>query len=334
VAGTFNAQDVANTLWAYATIGREPGAGLMMRALEGRAEALEGTFKAQDVAITLWACATTGREPGEGLMRALEGRAEAVAGTFNAQEVAITLWVCAMMGREPGAGMMRALEGRAEAVAGTFNAQDVANTLWAACVVSILRAPAERSRWVDAVAQRLISLGKAACFRTAELRQLHQVFLWCSLDGQQHVEAVSDMQSLTDACREAFLGAPLDPSATQQQVSETLRHIGLSVEDEVRCPKSGYYIDMLVHDKALAMGGERNSSASTWAVEYDGPSHFSCERGANGCHPAEATASGASWLRPRDCALLGVEWVQGDRREGVVPEGQAGTAAKVQILSQ
>ena len=34
-AGTFNAQNVANTLWAYATMGREPGAGVM-RELEGR----------------------------------------------------------------------------------------------------------------------------------------------------------------------------------------------------------------------------------------------------------------------------------------------------------
>jgi len=78
LAGTFNAQDVANTLRAYATMGREPGAGLM-RELEGRAEALAGTFNAQDVANTLWACATMGREPGAGLRRALEGRAEALA---------------------------------------------------------------------------------------------------------------------------------------------------------------------------------------------------------------------------------------------------------------
>jgi hypothetical protein len=50
-----------------------------MRELEGRAEALAGTFNAQDVANTLWACATMGREPGAGLRRALEGRAEALA---------------------------------------------------------------------------------------------------------------------------------------------------------------------------------------------------------------------------------------------------------------
>jgi len=48
VADTFNAQGVANTLWAYATMGREPGSG-MMRALEGRAEAVAGTFNTQVV---------------------------------------------------------------------------------------------------------------------------------------------------------------------------------------------------------------------------------------------------------------------------------------------
>ena len=47
--GTFSAQRVANTLWAYATMGREPGAGVM-RGLEGRTEALAGTFNAQGVA--------------------------------------------------------------------------------------------------------------------------------------------------------------------------------------------------------------------------------------------------------------------------------------------
>jgi hypothetical protein len=37
------------------------------------------------VSNVLWAFATMRREPGEGLMRVLEGRAEALAGTFNAQ---------------------------------------------------------------------------------------------------------------------------------------------------------------------------------------------------------------------------------------------------------
>jgi hypothetical protein len=85
LAGTFKAQEVANTVWAYATMGRGPGTGLM-RALEGLAEALAGTLKAQEVANTLWAYALKGRR----------GR------TTWSDNVANTLWAYATMGRRGG----------------------------------------------------------------------------------------------------------------------------------------------------------------------------------------------------------------------------------------
>jgi hypothetical protein len=248
-------------------------------------------------------------------MRELEWRAEALAGTFNAQDVANTLWAYATIGRAPGSVLMRELEGRAEAVAGTFKAQEVANSLWSACVFAILRAVEGESRLIHTLSQRLVSLGDAACFNTTELSQLHQYFLWCSMEPRFGVEAIKEMQSLKEACRSAFETSATSPSATQQQVSETLRHMGLWVEDEVRCPKSGYSIDMHVvafhpqaaDDSGRRMGGERSSSTGTWAVEFDGPSHFlTGEQGANGCHSAEATASPASGPHPRHRALLGV----------------------------
>jgi hypothetical protein len=122
-------------------------------------------------------------EDGAGARGGGEGRAEAESGTFHAQNVANTLRAYAKMGRVPEKGLMRALEGRAEVEAGTFNAQAVANTLWAACVFSILRAPAGEIQWVHTVAQRLVSLDKAACFNTAQLCQLccaawSRVFVW------------------------------------------------------------------------------------------------------------------------------------------------------------
>ncbi len=64
-----------------------------------------------------------GREPGAVVMRELEGQAEALAGTFTTQNVANTLWAYATMGREPGAGMLMGLEGRAEALTETFTTQ-------------------------------------------------------------------------------------------------------------------------------------------------------------------------------------------------------------------
>jgi len=223
------------------------------------------------------------------MMTVLEGRAEAVAGTFNAQEVANTLWAYAFLGRKPGAGLMRVLEGRAEAVAGTFNAQNVANTLWAVCVMSDLRVPDEESRWVHMMAQRLVSLETLACFNFAALCQLHQFFVRCGVERKQHLEAIIDMRVLKEKCRSEFESIPTAPSATQQQVSETLRHLGLSVEDEVRCPKSGYSIDMLV--SGLGMGGEISSGVRTWAVEVDGPSHFLASKAPTGASGQERGSS-------------------------------------------
>jgi hypothetical protein len=83
---------------------------------------------------------------------------------------------------------------------------------------------------VQTVAQRLVSLGKPACFTAAELCQLHQFFV-CIVEPRLGVEAINNMQSLKETCRSAFVGAPAAPSATQQQLSETLLHMGLSVSE-------------------------------------------------------------------------------------------------------
>jgi len=57
------------------------------------------------------------------------------------------------------------------------------------------------------------------------------------------------------------------------KLSDTVVGMALLVEDEFLCPKSGYSIDMRVHDMRI------NSKSSTgvaagWAVELDGPSRL------------------------------------------------------------
>jgi hypothetical protein len=258
-----------------------------------------------------------GREPGAGLLRVLEGRAEALAGTFIEQNMSNILWAYATMGRKPRAGVMRGLAGRAEALAGTFTTQDVANMLWAFCVMSVLGVPDEDSRWVHKIEQRLVSLAKHACFASSELSQLHQFFVWCDVEKRkQQLEATIDMRVFKEKCRSEFEKAPTAPSTTQRQVSETLRRMGLSVEDEVRCPKSGYSIDMLV--SGLGMGGEISSGVRTWAVEVDGPSHFF----------ASKTPTGVTLLKRRHLQLLGhalvsVPYWEWDGFNGLGSEGVA-----------
>eukprot|EP00802_Teleaulax_amphioxeia_P016477 Tamp_16597.p1 GENE.Tamp_16597~~Tamp_16597.p1 ORF type:complete len:359 (+),score=84.46 Tamp_16597:27-1079(+) len=89
-------------------MGREPGKELV-KALEERAEELAGSFQAQNMSNTLWAYATMGRVPGAGLLRRLEERAEAVMETFNPQNVANSLWaasVFAMLAPEESLRLM------------------------------------------------------------------------------------------------------------------------------------------------------------------------------------------------------------------------------------
>jgi len=70
VAGVFNPQHIANTLWAYATLGIQPGAGLVA-CLERRAAAVVGEFNPQDIANTLWAYASMNLCPGHDFLSVL-----------------------------------------------------------------------------------------------------------------------------------------------------------------------------------------------------------------------------------------------------------------------
>ncbi len=95
----------------------------LLPALERRAEVLAGEFNSQHVANTLWMFATMGRKTGGQVMELLDRRAEVIVGEFKSQEVANTLWVLSTMWREPGARVMELREWRTEVIAGDFNLQ-------------------------------------------------------------------------------------------------------------------------------------------------------------------------------------------------------------------
>jgi hypothetical protein len=70
--------------------------------------------------------------------------------------------------------------------------------------------------------------------------------------------------------------------------------MGLSVEDEFRCPKSGYSIDMRVQDKR-PQGTTQGDFGIGWPIDFDGPSHFlACK-----------TPTGTTLIKRRYLDLLG-----------------------------
>jgi len=74
VQGVSNPQNIANTLWAFATLVQQPEdvlvVGLTARALE-----VQGAFKPQSIANTLSAFVTLGRQPEDALVAWLAARA-------------------------------------------------------------------------------------------------------------------------------------------------------------------------------------------------------------------------------------------------------------------
>ena len=105
---------------------------------------------------------------------------------------------------------------------------------------------------------------------------MHQLFIEYDLNEGLHtsmpsmpVSFLALKEKLGPACKAAFVTAPAQPSWSQKQVSDTLRGMGLSVEDDFRCPKSAYSIDMHVQDKH-SQGTSASDFGRGWAIEYDG----------------------------------------------------------------
>ena len=71
------------------------------------------------------------------------------------------------------------------------------------------------------------------------------------------------------------------------------------MEDEFRCPKSGYSIDMRVQYKRPQKTSTGGDFGVGWAIEFDGPSHFlACK-----------TPTGATLIKRRHLELLGYNLV-------------------------
>jgi len=291
-----------------------------------------GDFGPREVASTLHIMAKARYRPkNRALLPALDMQVEKVVREYDAQAVANTVWAYATMGREPGEGVMGMLEGRMGEVVGEYNAQDVANTMWAACVLSECSA-----QTLVQTASRLSGCLSSLTERIDDraLSQLHQVFLTCRLEeglrARMPPAFVELEERLGPACLQAFVSGPARTSESQRDVKRALERMGLPVEEEARCPRSGYSIDMLVREKGTAVpsegGGPGGRGGRQWAVEFDGPSHF-VGRGS----PTGATLLKRRHLRLLGYALVSVPYWEWDEVRGGEGDGEEYLRARLYV---
>ena len=94
--GHFNPQALANTAWAFATVGQSDAQ--LFKALAREAERRVGDFNLQNLANTAWAFATVGHKD-ESLFASSAMAAKRCMGDFNTQNLANTAWAFATAGR-------------------------------------------------------------------------------------------------------------------------------------------------------------------------------------------------------------------------------------------
>ena len=133
----FNAQNMANTVWAYA-MAQVPAAELYaVVAAKAVSSGLEG-FNAQGMANTVWAYAKA-QVPADELYAVVAAKAvsSGLEG-FNAQDMTNTVWAYATA--EMPADELYAVVAAKAVSSGLkgFNAQDMANTVWAYAIAGVV----------------------------------------------------------------------------------------------------------------------------------------------------------------------------------------------------
>ena len=127
----FNSQDLSNTIWAFARLNHKPRQ--LMRAVAAEAQRKLRDFNPQGMANTLWAFATLAHfgEQHPALMQAVAGEALRKMHLFNPQNLANTAWAYARVGHHPGAVVLEAVAHHSAQQLSSFKPQEMANLIWA-----------------------------------------------------------------------------------------------------------------------------------------------------------------------------------------------------------
>ncbi|KAJ1625800.1 hypothetical protein T492DRAFT_597322, partial [Pavlovales sp. CCMP2436] len=256
--GSLEAQGLANTAWAFAPLGIP--APRLFDVIARESEQRISTFEAQGLANTAWAFATLGT-PTPRLFEVIARESEQRVGSFEAQGLANTAWAFATLG-VPAPQLFKAIARESEQRIGSFNPQNLANTAWSFAIVGT----GDRGALVKAVTARATEIGSAA-FTHEGRCQLHQFCLGVELKACAPAELLAPIE-LRDACRQAMAGAKTPYSSKlHKDVSNEPTRMGIAHANDLYMPRLGYHAVRAATAKYAGI-----------VIEVDGPTHYDDER--------------------------------------------------------
>lgn len=253
----FTPQNLANTLWAYATLDTYPPHNLATAVCNATLVNLEAHC-AHSLSTLMWSLSTLHHDPGAAFVSRVLARATCpeVLNAMAPQALALTLLGVGLFGYRDDA--LQRLLARARETAAAFDVQALANTLWA-CAMLRMVTP---DTWNTLVAH--FDPSRSVPTKRAEnLRQIYQALLVATMDTGGALEGFKRPGELMEAAREAWLSdvSSVSVSTLQREVGAALTRLGFDPALEHVVADGAFSVDFAVLSKRLA-------------VEVDGPHHF------------------------------------------------------------
>ena len=246
----FDAQNLANIVWAFATA-KESHPELFKKVADHIVSLdISKLFNPQGLSNIVWAYATA-KQSHPLLFNKIAEAAVKRHHEFTPQNIANFLWANATNG-QIDQHVFKSFAPTAKALLGRCNEQELSNIAWSYAVANVAAPSLFDDEFIRAC------LDKDDKITSEGLRQLHQWNLW----QEELKSSIRLLPSLQEKCNEEFIDDIITPSAFQDDVISQLLSIGLQPEEEV-LTKSGYRLDAIVE-----VNGKKI------AIEVDGPTHF------------------------------------------------------------
>lgn len=123
-------QELANLLWALATMDHQPPAAWLADVVAETGSRLH-RFSPQELTNTAWALVQLRARPSDAWLSSFCAAAHSRLGVFEPADVSMALWALAALQHEPPAALLDALAARAALLAARLEERHVASMLWA-----------------------------------------------------------------------------------------------------------------------------------------------------------------------------------------------------------
>jgi len=281
---SFNSQEIANTMWSYATM-NHPAPEFFL-AVSNLSLSKLNMFNPQELANALWSFATL-RHPAPEFFDAVSNLTISNLHAFNSQELTKIIWAYATVHHYyVNPHFTNGMLWKAIQKVESLESEQIVNILWSVAVLNSIDAQSVMPMFSE-ISKRyhssLSSENNHFQLSSKALSQLHQASLWYS-DEHNYMESLLPSK-LREECYTDFISENTTISEFQREVVKSLKSLpGITIiEEESRCERTGYSIDVLikVHEQVVA-------------VEVDGPYHF-----------VGYSPNGATMLKQRQFFALG-----------------------------